>query len=193
MDSTGGLDRKLTLDEYLYELNNPDNKQPSKTNVDDPLYSRKYAHTMVPLICYRLRPTGWEKVNVEQDNNRRAVFFGWNNITEYERKGIADVKQYLRNVKKLEVPETFSDRNVLKFVQANFFQIDKAGDKLALHFVWLQGLPREPKLNKYTIKLLQSGTFYIFGRDKFYRPCLVMDCRKLAELAKTDPECVTEE
>jgi hypothetical protein len=91
------------------------------------------------------------------------------------------------------VPETFSDRNVLKFVQANFFQIDKAGDKLALHFVWLQGLPREPKLNKYTIKLLQSGTFYIFGRDKFYRPCLVMDCRKLAELAKTDPECVTEE
>jgi len=26
MDSIGGLDRKLTLDEYLYELNNPDNK-----------------------------------------------------------------------------------------------------------------------------------------------------------------------
>jgi len=47
---------------------------------------------MVPLICYRLRPTGWDQVNVEQDNNRRAVFFGWNNITEYERKGIADVK-----------------------------------------------------------------------------------------------------
>jgi len=35
MDFTGGLDRKLTLDEYLYELNNPDNKEPSKTNVDD--------------------------------------------------------------------------------------------------------------------------------------------------------------
>ena len=85
------LDIKMTLDEYLHEMNNRDEvmkQHPSKTDVNDPLYCRKYAHTMVPLVCYRMKPEGWNKVNVPGDDNRRAVYFGWNNITDHERKGI---------------------------------------------------------------------------------------------------------
>jgi hypothetical protein len=50
---------------------------------------------MVPLICYRMRPEGWDRVNVPGDDNRRAVYFGWNNITDHERKGIQDAKDWL--------------------------------------------------------------------------------------------------
>jgi hypothetical protein len=81
------LMRKMTLDEYLYELKNPDivlAQQPSKTDPSDPLYCKKYAHNMPPLIAYKVKPPKYDLVNIEGDDNKRAVFFGWNNLTEYE-------------------------------------------------------------------------------------------------------------
>lgn len=186
----------MTLDEYLYEMNHREEvmkEQPSLTDVEDPLYCRKFAHNMPPLMAYRCRPVGWDRVNKAGDDNTRKVYFGWNNITQYERDGIANVTAWLLKEKKVVVPEGFGDRNMLKFCQANFFAIDKAGEKLANHFNWLDTLPKEPRLTKNTIKLLQSGCFYIFGRDKFYRPCLVMDAAVMAQLVKSDPDCVTSE
>ena len=69
----------------------------------------------------------------------------------------------------------FDDDEVLKFTQANQFNIDKTTEKLILHFDWLHSLPPEPRLTSKTLRLLQSGAFYIFGRDKFYRPCIIVD------------------
>lgn len=61
------------------------------------------------------------------------------------------------------------------------------------HFNWLASLPPVPTLNKQTMKMLQMGAFYIFGRDKFYRPCLIIDCTVMAQLVAKDPQCGTEE
>jgi hypothetical protein len=145
---------------------------------------------MPPLIVYKIKPPKWDLVNVEGDDNKRAVFYGWNNITEHELEGIDKVKKWLKDNKNCQIPLGFDDRNILKFVQANFFKIDKAGEKLFNHFNWLASLPPEPKLTNYTLKLLQSGCFYIFGRDRFFRPCLVMDAEVMARLNKEDPACV---
>ena len=161
------------------------------TDVDDPLYCRKYAHNIPPLDSLRCKPLGWDHVNIKGNDNYRKVYFGWNNISQYEKDGIANVKRWLKEQKQCDVPANFGDRNVLKFVQANFFKIDKAGEKLFKHFAWLQTLPNEPKLTNHTLKLLQSGCFYIFGRDKYYRPCLVMDAAVMHRLGKESPESVT--
>lgn len=40
---------------------------------------------MVPLQAFRCRPFAWDRVNVPGDDNRRVVFFGWNNITDHEK------------------------------------------------------------------------------------------------------------
>lgn len=148
---------------------------------------------MPPLMAYRSKPVGVEKVNVQGDDNARKVYYGWNNVTDYERKGIENVVQWLRKEKKCEVPANFSDRNLLKFVQANFFNIEKAGNKLFNHFNWLDSLPREPRLTERTIKLLQGGVFYIHGRDKFYRPCLVMDGAAMVKLMASEAGLLTNE
>ena len=50
------------------------------------------------------------------------------------------MKDWLWNTKKVRVPEMVSDRDILKFIQANFFVIDKVGEKLANHFIWLATL-----------------------------------------------------
>lgn len=95
--------------------------KPSRTDVTDPLYCRKYAHNMVPLIAYRCRPIGWDRVNKQGDDNRRQVYFGWNNVTDYEQEGINKVVRWLQETKQTEVPPGFGNRNLLKFCQANFF------------------------------------------------------------------------
>jgi len=48
-------------------------------------------------------------------------------------------------------------------------------------------------LTENALRLLQSGAFYIHGRDKFYRPAFVMDGRVMAELAKKEPDMMTPE
>jgi hypothetical protein len=117
--SQNRLARKMTLDEYWYEMRNLDlvlQKQPSKTDPNDPLYCRKYAHNMPPLELYKIKPPKWDLVNIEGDDNRRAVFFGWNNITEHEIRGVENVKRWIKINKGIDIPEGFDDRNILKFV-----------------------------------------------------------------------------
>lgn len=87
--SESTLDVKFTLDEYRYELNNQSQLQkPNPTDPEDPLYYRKYASTMPPLEAYKFRPVQADLVNVPGDDNRRAVFYGWNNLTDHEVKNI---------------------------------------------------------------------------------------------------------
>ena len=75
----------MTLDEYLYELHNQHLlKRPSTTDFTDTLYRRKYSESMPPLESYKFRQPKYNLVNVAGDDNRRAVFYGWNNITEHE-------------------------------------------------------------------------------------------------------------
>lgn len=95
--------------------------------------------------------------------------------------------------KNTQVPEGFDEKDLLKFVQANFFQIDKAGEKIHAHFGWLRTLPPVPTLDRNTLKMLQQGAFYIFGRDKYYRPCLIIDCTVMANIVSKDPQCGTEQ
>lgn len=71
---------------------------------------------MPPLELYKIKPPKWDLVNIEGDDNRRAVFFGWNNITEHEIRGVENVKRWIKINKGIDIPEGFDDRNILKFV-----------------------------------------------------------------------------
>lgn len=101
--------------------------------------------------------------------------------------------QWLRTEKKTEVPANFSYRKLLKFCQANFYNIPTAGEKLFNHFAWLQSLPFEPRLSRDTLKLLQTGVMYIFGRDKYFRPNLIIDAVQMVNVKKKDANAITTE
>ena len=88
------------------------------------------------------------------------------------------------------MPPGYDERDYLKFVQANFYDIPKAAEKIVEHFKWLSSLPPEPKLTPLTIRLLQTGCFYISGRDKYYRPTFIMDANLMAKLNKESPEVI---
>jgi hypothetical protein len=96
---------------------------PSRTDPNDPGYSLKYVHNMPPLEAYKLHKPAMDLVSTETNTQIRYFFYGWNNLTEFEKKAIEDVKVYLKVNFHKDVPEGFSDRELLKFVQANFFDL----------------------------------------------------------------------
>jgi len=62
---------------------------------------------MPPLIAYKVKPPKYDLVNIEGDNNKRAVFYGWNNLTDYELAAIYDIKNWLKQNKGIDVPFGF--------------------------------------------------------------------------------------
>ena len=48
-------------------------------------------------------------------------------------------------------------------------------------------------LTDNALRLLQSGAFYLHGRDKFFRPCIIMDGQIMVDLHKKNPELITPE
>ena len=51
-------------------------------------------------------------------------------------------------------PPNFDDREFLKFLQANLFDIQKTRAKLRVHWNWLLTLPPEPLLTPLALKCL---------------------------------------
>ena len=78
------FDKKWTYAEYLEALKEPLDF-PDPHNPDDPLYYLKYAHTIPPPDAYYFIPDRKDDVAINKaTKNNRFVYFGWNNMTEFE-------------------------------------------------------------------------------------------------------------
>ena len=98
---------------------------------------------MPPLIAYRFKPTLVPVTCSEKNLQARQVFYGWNNLNDFEKRGMNDVRNWLRENKNMEIPADFSDRDLLKFVEGEWFKVPKAGEKLYQHLLWLDSLPKD--------------------------------------------------
>lgn len=45
----------------------------------------------------------------------------------------------------------------------------------------------------HSLRLIQEGCIYVFGRDKYYRPIVIMDAERIYRLSKIDKSVVTAE
>ena len=168
-------------------------EHPDPNDVDDPRYYQKYAINIPPPQAYYFVPDKKDQVATnDATKNDRRVYFGWNNLTEFERNGMNQLKQFIAE-KGVTVPPSFEERDWLKWIQASFYNVEKAGEKLVTHIAWLSSIPVEPRLTNHTIQLLQSGCFYLHGRDKWLRPCFVMDGAIMARIAKQNPDLISAE
>ena len=68
--------------------------------------------------------------------SNRVIFFGWNNLSEFELTNLQKVKDYVEKELHFKIPEYFDDREQLKFVQAYEFNTEKAGLALVEHIRW---------------------------------------------------------
>ena len=100
-----------------------------------------------------------------------------NNWSDYEKTQLKDFRKYLiSNESKFQVniPEDFSEEIILRFLQATQFNFQKSNEYLHNHIKWKEiYFPFE--LNKNIIEILSSGFLYSYGRDKQFRPIVILN------------------
>ena len=80
----------------------------SQNDFKDPLYNAKFAYLLPPLDAYRLVSNEKDQGgNMKENPNKRKVFSGWDNITNFEIQKMAEVKQNLIQ-KNVEIPDHFT-------------------------------------------------------------------------------------
>ena len=92
----------------------------------------------------------------------------------------------------VQLPPYHTEGDLIKYTQGWGWNIEKAAAGLSNTLQWLEAPPKT-RLTPLSVKLLNSGAFYILGRDKFYRPTFVMDVEAMARLTIEDPAIVTVE
>jgi hypothetical protein len=80
------------MDEYKRDMeefhSGKFNRYASLTDHTDPLYECKFAHNLPPPEAYFLIPLKKDLVSSKDMPNNRVVFFGWNNLTDFEQEKI---------------------------------------------------------------------------------------------------------
>lgn len=99
-----------------------------------------------------------------RSSEKRRVFEGWNNLSQFESDNIAQLKnEILKEHTRFNediLPEDFSERDLLKFLQAYEYNHKKTLSALEAHFYWrIQNLPC--KLTSNAIRLIVIFTYPI--------------------------------
>lgn len=110
------FDLKWTLKEYEEELAKPI-EQPSLQDCNDPLYYKKYAHNVPPPDAYYIVPDRKDAfATTDKTKNDRRVYYGWNNIQEYELAGMRALQNYIHGKGVPKMPPGFVERDWLKWI-----------------------------------------------------------------------------
>ena len=84
----GYLEKKWTYQEWLEEMKQPVD-YPDPHNSDDPRYYMKHAMNVPPVGAYYLIPERQGSVGRDEATKEdRRVFYGWNNVTDFEKQGV---------------------------------------------------------------------------------------------------------
>ena len=91
-------------------------------------------------------------------------------LSSYETEKLEEFKEFCRS-NHLKIPEI--DAEVLRFLHARGFDPQKTYDTIIAKYKARKDF-FPLTVNEEVMKLLKSGFLYVAGRDKFFRPVLVM-------------------
>ena len=61
-------------------------------NNKDPNYFKKHASSIPSEQSYLIIPNKADLVNTEKEPNARVIFYGWNNLSEFENKNLHELR-----------------------------------------------------------------------------------------------------
>ncbi|EGR32613.1 hypothetical protein IMG5_076430 [Ichthyophthirius multifiliis] len=98
-------------------------------------------------------------------------------FTLFEQQGIQQLKETL-NTEQVSLTPDWSDIDYLKMCYCGRFDLKKCIQLTKTHVQWRLD-PNMQCLDDKSKALLESGMIYVHGRDKQYRPVIILDCTKI--------------
>jgi len=157
------------------------------------LVKREYTNTETerhikakpPKEAYFYFPKGNDIVEYDEKTptkTTRRVFEAGVQFLQYEKDRLKDLNTEIEKYneknpnKRVIFPDSWNERNTLRFLQATGYNNAKTIEYLIAHFEF-RGKTFPIKINDKVIEILNSGFLYSHGRDQRFRPILVINAK----------------
>eukprot|EP01017_Pseudomicrothorax_dubius_P028729 TRINITY_DN3433_c0_g1_i8.p1 TRINITY_DN3433_c0_g1~~TRINITY_DN3433_c0_g1_i8.p1 ORF type:complete len:506 (-),score=78.73 TRINITY_DN3433_c0_g1_i8:172-1689(-) len=139
------------------------------------MYALTYDYLRPPRAALDMVLEDREKKYGVREKMVRSSFY-LNPLDSFEEEKLAEFEESLRR-DGLPLPNWWRREETLRWLHGCNFKIDKAVISVRTHLKYLEDAPKD--LNPGAWALLQKGIIYQFGRDRRFRPVLVVDCAKI--------------
>lgn len=171
-----------------YSVSNGDGKQVKKI-IDH--FSIVPDDVKPPSIAYRYCPPEEQMMVQSKSTTQRIMFHGDIEFTRDEYEAITNFNDYLEE-NDLEVDSEFNDPEILRFLQTGKFDFKSTFENIKKYVSWrIEHVP--PKLSSLWEQLINSGFMYVHGRDKFFRPMVILNPTALLPFKKMGFDLIGDE
>jgi hypothetical protein len=132
---------------------------------------------LIPLVAFNYQPKIEEYVDELLGQKVRRIFHtDYNNYSEKEKNVLKEYHNYLKEIN-FTLPENYKDEDALRQLQGNDYDIKKSHKEIVHEIEWKKiNLPIN--FNNDIKNVLNTGFFYIHGRDRCFRPLIFFNPMK---------------
>ena len=141
----------------------------------DPILYQLFKMSLPPKEAYLYFPKGEEVIiiNKKLEKSLRRIY---NNVTftPKENEWIAEFKKIIAAHGDITFPDFWNDGYHLAYIYSTECKLEKAYDRMVDYFRWLRDtFPMNIQPEDKSVKLLNTGFVYIYGRDHQFRPIII--------------------
>jgi len=144
-----------------------------------------------PPQSYRYFPPQEEIIVTSKKSTQRIIFKGGLKFSVKEKEAINQFKQISQETG-YSIDPFFDDAEILRLLQVSKFDIKNAHKFMDTYLGWRdEHVP--PRLTSLCEKLIHSGFLYIHGRDRRFRPLIVLNPTALLAFKSISQDVLGEE
>ena len=154
--------------------------------LNDPELKKRHELVIPTEEMYRFIPPENEIIVIDPsnaDNNIRFIFNGLPK-TDLEKTRLIEFQNYENEHGKINYPPTWLESDTMRYLQASEYNLKVSYNKIKEQAALINAKPKS--INDRIIKLLNSGYIYMYGRDHHFRPILVLELVKVADLVEKE-------
>lgn len=132
-----------------------------------------------PKSAYSFNPVQ-SQILIENEAYVERLIFKDQVFKDWEISAIEQLERLLKT-KNLDKEFNLDRSDLLRFLYGQGWDTRKSVEAIQRHFEWIAEWPKYQTMYPLVQSILNSGGLYIHGRDKFYRPLIVLRPAKIAE------------
>ncbi|EGR32588.1 hypothetical protein IMG5_076180 [Ichthyophthirius multifiliis] len=125
-----------------------------------------------PNEVYQIKHSDYYVYHTDGKSHFRRIFYGVQ-FSEFEYNKMKELQEEIKN-QNIKLTDDWDDIMTLKYCYSGGFEVKKSIENLKQHLEWKKN-PKYQNLNIQALKILEKGIFYHLGRDKQFRPIIVLN------------------
>ena len=144
--------------------------------INDPTLYELYKRSLPPKEAYFYFPKGEEIIIFNKKKPEKSLRRIHNNVpyTQRELEWLSQFKEMIDSHPENKIPDYWNDGNNLAYIYSTECNINRAYKRMINYFNWYnEHFPMNIQPEDKSVKLLNTGFTYIYGRDHQFRPIII--------------------